>query len=330
MASIKPTASGKWRAEVSVKYQRKVKTFRTKGEAQSWANMTELELEKSEAGVKNITFGSLLEKYRDEVSVRKSGERKERIRINAFIRDEPEICKTKLEALTKMQFTKFRDKRMKVVSGSTIIREMNMLSNVFTVAINEWGWIKVNPMSSIKRPQHAPPRDTLITQNQIDAVVHASGYADDEVPNTVIARTGAAFLFAIETAMREKEICGLRLSDVSGRVAKVKASKTRAGVRDVPLSTRALQIIENVKRVDIEGESIFNLKESQIVSHFRKIKALAGIDNIVFHDTRHLAITRLAKVFNVLELARIVGHKDLKMLMIYYNETAENLADKLD
>ena len=48
-----------------------------------------------------------------------------------------------------------------------------------------------------------------------------------------------------------------------------------------------------------------------------------------FHDTRHEAITRLAKRLDVLELARVVGHRDPRSLTIYYNETAEQLAKKL-
>lgn len=35
-------------------------------------------------------------------------------------------------------------------------------------------------------------------------------------------------------------------------------------------------------------------------------------------------------LFNVLELARIVGHRDLKNLQIYFNMTAEYMAKKLD
>jgi integrase len=54
------------------------------------------------------------------------------------------------------------------------------------------------------------------------------------------------------------------------------------------------------------------------------------IVDLHWHDTRHTAITRLAKKLNVLELARIVGHKDLRNLQIYYNESAEELAKKLD
>lgn len=55
----------------------------------------------------------------------------------------------------------------------------------------------------------------------------------------------------------------------------------------------------------------------------------AAITGLNFHDARHTAITRLAQKLNPLELARMVGHRDLKMLMRYYNESADEIAKKL-
>ncbi len=48
------------------------------------------------------------------------------------------------------------------------------------------------------------------------------------------------------------------------------------------------------------------------------------------HDTRHEGITRLSRRLPILALARAVGHRDLRMLQIYYNESGENLAKMLD
>jgi integrase len=55
----------------------------------------------------------------------------------------------------------------------------------------------------------------------------------------------------------------------------------------------------------------------------------AAIDDLHFHDFRHEAITRLSKRLHVLALARAVGHRDLRMLQVYYNESASDLAEKL-
>jgi integrase len=71
------------------------------------------------------------------------------------------------------------------------------------------------------------------------------------------------------------------------------------------------------------------MQSGSISQAFTKAVARAGIINLHFHDTRHAAITALAKKLTVLELARAIGHKDVRSLMTYYNETAENLAEKL-
>ena len=56
---------------------------------------------------------------------------------------------------------------------------------------------------------------------------------------------------------------------------------------------------------------------------------LAGIEDLTFHDTRHEALTRLARKLDVLDLARMVGHRDPRSLMIYYNPTASEIAQRL-
>ncbi|MCB1764228.1 MAG: site-specific integrase, partial [Gammaproteobacteria bacterium] len=63
---------------------------------------------------------------------------------------------------------------------------------------------------------------------------------------------------------------------------------------------------------------------------FRKIKNRTQIENLTFHDTRHEAITRLSKKLDVLDLARMVGIRDLKILMVYYNATASEIAERLN
>jgi integrase len=93
--------------------------------------------------------------------------------------------------------------------------------------------------------------------------------------------------------------------------------------RDVPLSKRALELWELVK------DGGFELEPDSLSALFRKASGKAGVVDLHFHDSRHEAITRLAKKLHVLDLARMVGHRDIRMLQIYYNATAEQIADKL-
>lgn len=49
-----------------------------------------------------------------------------------------------------------------------------------------------------------------------------------------------------------------------------------------------------------------------------------------FHDARSEAITRLSRKLDILGLARTVGHRDPRSLMLYYSKSAAEIAKKLD
>ena len=56
----------------------------------------------------------------------------------------------------------------------------------------------------------------------------------------------------------------------------------------------------------------------------------AGVEDPRFHDLRHEATSRFfEKGLNVMEVAAITGHKDLRMLQRYTHLRAEDLAKKL-
>jgi hypothetical protein len=56
----------------------------------------------------------------------------------------------------------------------------------------------------------------------------------------------------------------------------------------------------------------------------------AMVEGLTFHDSRHLAITKQSKKLDILALARMVGRWDLRQLQVYYNESAEDIAGRLD
>jgi len=63
---------------------------------------------------------------------------------------------------------------------------------------------------------------------------------------------------------------------------------------------------------------------------WRRATRRVGIDDRHFHDLRHEATSRFfEKGLNVMEVATITGHKDLRMLQRYTHLKAEDLAVKL-
>lgn len=328
MASI--TKSGrKWRAQVKLKGVRDSDTFDTKAEAMAWAVETEKAIQAGKRGeIPDKTFGQLLERYRDEISITKKGERWERLRIGMLCRDE--IAKIKLQELKTEHFATWRDRRLRSVSAASVLREWTLISHALNIAVAEWRWLRENPIKGVRRPAEPPPRDRRPSGYENERLLFALGYDYEKTPSTVTARVGAAWLFAQETALRAGEIAGLTRDRVDLEKRYVRLVETKNGTRrDVPLSAEAVRILRQVDEVR-DGPSVFGLTVQQIDALFRKGKARAMIEDLHFHDSRHEAITRLAKKLDVLELARMVGHRDLRQLMVYYNATAEELAQKLD
>lgn len=326
MASIKPH-NGKWRAFVFKAGIRKSKVFDVKAKAVAWATHEEAEILSGKHGdVPDKTFGQLLSKYANEVSVTKRGERWERLRIALTCRDE--IARVHLRELDARHVAAWRDRRLTQVSAASVRREWNLLSNACTIAVKEWKWLKENPMREVRRPPPTDARDRIATDEEIERILFCLGYTKDEAPTTASARVGASVLFAIETGMRAGEITGLRWDRVflDKAYCNIIGGKTASAKRDVPLSAEAMRIIQ---QMPADSDILFNISTTQIDALFRKARAKALVEGLTFHDLRHTAITRLAKKLDVLALARMVGHRDLKMLMVYYNETAENLAKRL-
>ena len=150
------------------------------------------------------------------------------------------------------------------------------------------------------------------------------------MPYKQIQRTAAAFCFALETGMRAGEIVALTAENVFWERRFVHLPHTKNGLaRDVPLSPHALEILKQVSLAH-DNKRIFGISSTNLDALFRKLKKQIGIENLHFHDTRREALMRLAKIYSPLELAKIRGHKDLRILLnIYYAPTAEELAEKM-
>lgn len=180
------------------------------------------------------------------------------------------------------------------------------------------------PMQGIKRPSEPASRKRRISPDEVEWITIAAGLDEDRA-DTATHRTGLAFVFALETAMRAGEIVGLTWPDVRPKSIKLPVTKN-GDVREVPLSRRAREILALLPQ---DTATVFNLHPGTRDTLFRGIKRDAKVEDVRFHDARAEAIWRLSKKLDVLELARVVGHRDPRSLMIYYNASADELADRL-
>ncbi len=329
MASIAKHAKG-WRVQISVKGTRDSAVFSTQAEARAWAAQREAEMRRMVATGINTdkTVGDAFDRYSKEVSTTKRGEAWEQqrlITIGAHEIDGARLDSIKLCEVSADMIGKWRDMRARTVLGSTINRDLALLSNVFQIARKEWKWIAASPTTDVRRPQDPPARDRRISEAEISAVTLALGYTG--LVRTKSDRVAVAFLFAIETAMRAGEICALTWGAITGKVAHLPMTKNGTR-RDVPLSPRATALLESLPRGE-DSDPCFGSTSSQLDAIFRKARDKSPVEDLTFHDSRHEAITRLARKIDVLDLARMTGHRDIKQLMVYYNATAADIAEKL-
>jgi len=323
MATIRKLKSKRFVVEVRKQGQYKSKTFDTKIQAMAWAAETEQSLSPNTL-VKGKTLGNVFERYRDEISPTKKSWRSEYNRLNKFLRHP--IAMLPLSNIQQKHIYDWIDEELANIKSSSVNRYLNLLGAVFEQA-KRWSWTDTNPVRGIKRPKNPQPRDRRISDSEIERILDSLMFDGETVTEHrhIIA---VAFLFALETAMRQGEIWSLEWVDVYLTRRFVRLHDTKNGTkRDVALSSEAIRLL---KLLDPDsGTKVFATNQASSGTIFRRCLALACIKGLTFHDTRHEALTRLARKIEVLDLARMVGHRDPRSLMIYYNATAEEIAMRL-
>ncbi len=325
--------SGGWRAEVVKLGIRDSQTFSTKAAAVAWATHREAEIlagsGKPKAG-NQMTLSDALRRYKRDVSTTKAGQRWEELRLDKMD-NELAFVGELIGSITADQIAEWRDLRLKKVSSPSVRRDMTLLSSVFEIAKREWKCCTINPVREVKRPSNGRPRDRRVSAYEEIALTKRLGFIEGVAPVTLQQELAYVFLLALETAMRQGEILGLKVKDVHIKDRYVRLEMTKNGEsRNVPLTRRAGELLDVLVGERSDDTQVFRLSSASADAMFRKIRDELQIVDLHFHDTRHEATTRLARKVDVLDLARITGHKDPRSLMVYYNATAAEMAARLD
>lgn len=312
-----------WRAQIRrLGFPPISRTFRTKAEAWSWAEKTERELLSGQyVGPVKHTLGQAFTKYANEVSPTKRGGRWERYRLLSDPFQKAAMAAVAISRVSAAEISAWRDWRLLAVSGATVRREMNLIESVLEVSRKEWRWIAVNHLKDVKKPPNPRSRRRRVSEAEI-------GMVSDRLTGPSGKEVAAGFRLGIETAMRAGEMWTLGRDQIHLKERYVHLDKTKNGdERDVPLSPTAKRIIAAMLK---DGrDNLFTVSLGVRDALFRKARDAAGIENLHFHDSRAEAIWRLSKKLDVLELARVTGHRDIRSLLFYYQSDASELAKKL-
>ncbi len=324
MASIRKLKNKKFIAEIRKSGQYKSKTFDTKIQAMAWAAETEQGLD-TEGSLPVKTLAEALTRYRDEISPAKKSYKNEYNRINKFLRQP--LASKYLSEITARDLYEWIDEWLIRIKSSSVNRDLNVLSAVFEQA-KRWEWTENNPVRGVRRPKNPKPRERRISKEEIDSIIDSLGF-DGKNITTAKDVLAVAFLLALETAMRQGELWKLTWEHVFLEKRYVRLIDTKNGTdRDVPLTAEAADLFRLLSP-EATGK-VFRTSQAAAGVTFRKHTKKLGIVDITFHDARHESLTRLARKLDVLDLARMVGHRDPRSLMIYYNASAEEIATRLE
>ena len=320
----------------------KTKTFETKSDAVKWARMIERDMDlgmwRDTSAAESMTLGEVLTRYKKEVTPGKKSATIEITKINALLRDP--ICNLRMSVLSRTDIASWRDRRLTSVKGSSVNREMAIVTHAIEISRKEWGLHIENPCKLVRRAPASLPRNRRIVGDEEIYLMNALNFVKSPYIKPFV-------ILAIESTMRRSELLSLEWENVNLEKRTALLPDTKNGTfRDVPLSSVAVAILRSIPRSD--SSRVFPISMEAFKQAFvRSIERARNqylsdciekgvkpdskfMVGLRFHDLRHEGASRLFELgLNVMEVASITGHKTLQMLQRYTHLRAEDLARKL-
>ena len=373
MATIERKGN-RWRARIRRPgYRQQSRTFETKAEARRWARQQEAALDRGEpAAVRNeaeeaaacVTLGQALELYRDYVLPHLASTQTDAHRIRTWLRDQQQgglvFRDRALGTIKPAELQLWADDREKQVKPATVAKELGLLSRVFAAAITPrdelirrrrvygFGLMPVdsrNPLSGVQRPAGQTRRRRRLSADGVEdyyitlALQETQWLAD-------------AYILAIETGCRRKELLSLRWEDIDldparGGVIRVADHNTKSGVeREIPLTPRAHRVLRR-RNPQAHGD-VFEESVNALKCAWRRTRARARrlyesdcreagqepnpdfCRTLRWHDLRREAVSRLLEAgVEPSSVAQWSGHQSESMLRRYASHDARAMSRRL-
>ena len=316
------------------------KTFTRLTDAKSWASEMETKIDSrqlpSTEALKH-TLADLIDRYiENELGEVKTAE--DKTRHLQWWKDQ--VGGVKLADITPTLLSEYRDKLKKRMQPGTVNRYLTSVSHAFSVAVREWGWIDVNPVSKVRKLKEPRGRVRFLSEDSVDQrgrAVH--GERTRLLDACRESRSPVLYdvvVLALSTGMRQGEIMNLTWKGVDLQGKRITLLDTKNGdIRAIPITGMALELLKKRAKVRrLNSQLVFPDKTGKAPAKFRDawLAALerAEIDDFRFHDLRHTAASYLAMSGATLaEIAEILGHKTLAMVKRYSHFSTDHVSGVL-
>lgn len=219
----------------------------------------------------------------------------------------------------------------RAISG--VHRELSLLRSVMKFA-RQSGWISRSPFEqgeTLISTAAENERDRILSRDEEKLLLTACDCRERRHIRPVI-------IAGLDTAARRGELLRLRWRDVdlaAGLITLTSYKGKKTTTRTVGMTARLRSELERLyeRAPDDPNASVFGIK-SGFYKAFETACEKAGIADLVFHDTRHTAITRMVQSgMPHTEIMKISGHSTFKTFARYVQlepERARRAADALD
>ena len=316
---ISKTGVTSYRVEVRLKgFPAQRATFHRLTDAKRWAQTTEAAIREGRhfatIEAKRHTFGEMIDRYlRDVLPTKPKCDYS--THLNWWRKA---LADRTLADVTPALIAEQRDLLRKTKAPATVVKYLAALSNVYSKAIKEWGWLEENPLRKVEKPKLPRGRVRFLSDDERARLLAACRESESEWLYLVV-------VLALSTGMRKSEIMGLRWQDVDLRQGRVTLHETKNGERRVlPVTGHALELLKDharVRRLDTDllfPGRVNRHKPIDLRTPWLSALKRAEIEDFRFHDLRHSAASYLAmNGASLAEIAEVLGHKTLQMVKRY-------------
>lgn len=230
-----------------------------------------------------------------------------------------------MRAISKADVNSYRLMRLRSVASVTCRDELQLVHRIYKYAHREL-LLDPNqhpsPCKDISMPPASRPRSRVVEKDELKRLLcHLSPVMSEIVE------------LAFETAMRRGEIIKLRKKHVHLKARVVSVIDGKTGDRDVPLSKRALGLLQMaVERHSSPDAALYPVTAHAVSTALRRARSKAGLDSDVrMHQLRHTRITMVArKGFNQAQIMMVSGHRDSRSVQRYTHLNVRDVVALLD
>jgi integrase len=338
----KPARNTKWKCIVRIAGHKPVTKICTKQkDAEEWGMKKEIEIRSSKPSKVNIDgpllFTDVLDEYLQHARLKGLKTEKAHERLLEYWRDEIGyleissidtrlVTEKKLKLANSVSHAKGANRTK--LGGATINRKIQVLGGFFNWAIKERQLLEVNPVLNARKMPEPKGRVRFLSTEERERLFAACKASSNSALYT-------RAVISCYTGMRREELLSLQWDDCDLQNGWATLKDTKNGTdRKVPVKGPALTVLREWRNRDrfATGYIFSNGRSTKKPQHapqaWYKALETANVQDFHWHDWRHCCASYLVQSgAELLDVATILGHSSLDMVMRYAHLSPKRVAD---